>query len=74
MLCIYQHHMANEEVQELLFKVLVVGDMGTGKTAVIRRYVNHSYTDGYKATVSVVLLSHLIIFAHAFIRLELILH
>jgi Ras-related protein Rab-32 len=36
-----------------LFKVLVVGDMGTGKTAVIRRYVNHVYSEGYKATVRV---------------------
>lgn len=45
--------MADDEVQELLFKVLVVGDMGTGKTATIRRYVNHSYSEGYKATIGV---------------------
>jgi len=45
--------MGDEDAQELLFKVLVVGDMGTGKTAIIRRYVNHSYSDGYKATIGV---------------------
>jgi len=45
--------MGDDDAQELLFKVLVVGDMGTGKTAIIRRYVNHSYSDGYKATIGV---------------------
>eukprot|EP01087_Luapelamoeba_hula_P025040 TRINITY_DN974_c0_g1_i1.p1 TRINITY_DN974_c0_g1~~TRINITY_DN974_c0_g1_i1.p1 ORF type:complete len:226 (-),score=37.42 TRINITY_DN974_c0_g1_i1:151-780(-) len=45
--------MGDDDVQELLFKVLVVGDMGTGKTAIIRRYVNHSYSEGYKATIGV---------------------
>jgi len=45
--------MGDDEPHELLFKVLVVGDMGTGKTAIIRRYVNHTYSEGYKATIGV---------------------
>ncbi|KAL6051963.1 rab32, member RAS oncoprotein, variant 2 [Balamuthia mandrillaris] len=27
--------------------------MGAGKTAIIRRYVNHSYSEGYKSTIGV---------------------
>jgi len=42
-----------DEVTEYLYKVLVVGDMGTGKTAIIRQYVNHSYSESYKSTIGV---------------------
>jgi Ras-related protein Rab-32 len=45
--------MGSEEVTEYLYKVLVVGDMGTGKTAIIRQYVNHSYSESYKSTIGV---------------------
>ncbi|ELR24994.1 lightoid family protein [Acanthamoeba castellanii str. Neff] len=45
--------MGEEGVSEYLYKVLVVGDMGTGKTAIIRRYVNNMYSDSYKSTIGV---------------------
>jgi len=41
------------EVTEHLFKVLVVGEMGTGKTSIISRYVNNIFSRGYRATVGV---------------------
>jgi len=38
---------------EYLFKVLVVGDIGTGKTSLIRRYVHGTFSQQYKATIGV---------------------
>jgi small GTP-binding protein len=40
------------EQKEHLYKVLVVGDMGTGKTSLIKRYCSNIFTPHYKSTVS----------------------
>ncbi|KAM9500581.1 ras-related protein Rab-38 [Clarias gariepinus] len=39
--------------QERLLKVLVVGDLGVGKTAIIRRYVHQVFSHHYRATIGV---------------------
>jgi Ras-related protein Rab-38 len=39
--------------KEHLYKVLVIGDLGVGKTAVIRRYVHQTYSANYRATIGV---------------------
>jgi Ras-related protein Rab-32 len=39
------------ENREFLFKILVVGDIGTGKTSFIKRYVHNFFSQAYKATV-----------------------
>eukprot|EP00761_Pharyngomonas_kirbyi_P009372 gb/GECH01009388.1/.p1 GENE.gb/GECH01009388.1/~~gb/GECH01009388.1/.p1 ORF type:complete len:245 (+),score=60.01 gb/GECH01009388.1/:1-735(+) len=39
--------------KSLSFKVIVVGDIGVGKTSLISRYVFDKFTDGYKATLGV---------------------
>ncbi|KAF0023040.1 hypothetical protein F2P81_025021 [Scophthalmus maximus] len=39
--------------KEHLYKVLVIGDLGVGKTSVIRRYVHQSYSNNYRATIGV---------------------
>jgi Ras-related protein Rab-32 len=39
--------------KEFLFKVLVVGDMATGKTAIIRRCVEGAFSENYKTTIGV---------------------
>ncbi|XP_076026858.1 ras-related protein Rab-38b [Genypterus blacodes] len=39
--------------KEHLYKVLVIGDLGVGKTSVIRRYVHQSYSHNYRATIGV---------------------
>jgi len=39
--------------REIMYKVLVVGDIGVGKTSIIRRYVNRSFSTQYKTTVGV---------------------
>ncbi|KAM9788282.1 ras-related protein Rab-38b [Neosynchiropus ocellatus] len=39
--------------KEHLYKVLVIGDLGVGKTSVIRRYVHQTYSSNYRATIGV---------------------
>ncbi len=43
---------ATEGKQEHLYKVLVIGDLGTGKTSIIKRYVHQFFSPHYRATVS----------------------
>lgn len=39
--------------KEHLYKVLVIGDLGVGKTSIIRRYVHQTYSNNYRATIGV---------------------
>ncbi|KAF7721982.1 rab32, member RAS oncoprotein [Apophysomyces ossiformis] len=41
------------EYREYLYKILVVGDLGTGKTSIIRRYVHNIFSSNYKSTIGV---------------------
>ncbi len=41
------------ELEEHLFKVLVVGDVNCGKTSIIKRYVHGTFNLNYKATIGV---------------------
>ena len=38
---------------EKLFKVLLIGDPGVGKTSFVQRYTNDAFKDDYKGTVGV---------------------
>ena len=42
-----------QDHEEPLLKILVIGESGVGKTAVIGRYVHDKFYQGYKATVGV---------------------
>jgi len=37
---------------EYLFKILVIGDLGVGKTSIIKRIVHSIFNQHYKSTVS----------------------
>ncbi|XP_018327052.1 ras-related protein Rab-32 isoform X2 [Agrilus planipennis] len=36
-----------------LYKILVIGDLGTGKTSIIKRYVHEFFSQHYRATIGV---------------------
>lgn len=43
---------ADDFVRVCKYKVLVIGDRNTGKTSIIKRYVQHHFSDYYTTTVS----------------------
>ena len=38
---------------EFLYKILVIGELGTGKTSFIKRYVHAFFSQHYRATIGV---------------------
>lgn len=45
--------MQNNHHKEHLYKILVIGDLGVGKTSIIKRYVHHNFSPNYRATIGV---------------------
>eukprot|EP01061_Rhynchopus_euleeides_P005466 TRINITY_DN14714_c0_g1_i1.p1 TRINITY_DN14714_c0_g1~~TRINITY_DN14714_c0_g1_i1.p1 ORF type:complete len:224 (+),score=72.18 TRINITY_DN14714_c0_g1_i1:358-1029(+) len=45
--------MAEGDKTELLYKILVVGDVGVGKTSLVKRYAHGLWAPNYKATIGV---------------------
>jgi GTPase SAR1 family protein len=37
--------------KDIVLKILVIGELGTGKTAIIQRYTRNTYSGNYLATV-----------------------
>ena len=42
-----------DQKREYLFKVLVIGELATGKTALVKRYVHNFFSEHYRATVKI---------------------
>lgn len=44
---------SGSEKKEHLYKILVIGELGTGKTSIIKRYVHQFFSQHYRATIGV---------------------
>lgn len=44
---------ASPDKREHLYKILVIGELGTGKTSFIKRYVHQFFSQNYRATIGV---------------------
>ncbi|XP_060537271.1 ras-related protein Rab-32 isoform X3 [Cylas formicarius] len=44
---------SSSKPKDHLYKILVIGDLGTGKTSIIKRYVHRFFTQHYRATIGV---------------------
>ena len=43
----------DDEEYSMIFKVILTGDSGVGKTNILSRYVNDTFSDSTKSTVGV---------------------
>lgn len=44
---------ASKPTKDHLYKILVIGDLGAGKTSIIKRYVHDFFSQHYRATIGV---------------------
>ncbi|KAL8625219.1 rab32, member RAS oncoprotein [Nucella lapillus] len=49
----YHNGSGGIEKKEHLYKILVIGELGTGKTSIIKRYVHQFFSQHYRATIGV---------------------
>ncbi|XP_076759208.1 RAS oncogene family member Rab32 isoform X2 [Xylocopa sonorina] len=60
------------EKREHLYKILVIGELGVGKTSIIKRYVHQFFSQHYRATIGVDFALKVLNWdPHTFIRLQL---
>jgi small GTP-binding protein len=56
--------------RECLFKIIVIGDIATGKTSLIQRYVREAIPANYKPTLGVDFATKIVTFDDTLIRLQ----
>ena len=42
-----------EDTFQFIFKLILIGNSGTGKTSIINRFINEKFEDSYKCTIGV---------------------
>ena len=50
---IWQKEISEPSDSDRLFRVIVVGDFGVGKSSFVLRLADNTYTDGYTTTIGV---------------------
>ena len=63
--------MSTEITSKILLKVIILGESGVGKTALLNHYVNDQYIESYKATIGVDLLTKNIKIDHKLVALQM---
>uniref|UniRef100_A0A673GXL9 RAB38, member RAS oncogene family n=1 Tax=Sinocyclocheilus rhinocerous TaxID=307959 RepID=A0A673GXL9_9TELE len=63
--------MQNHHLKEHLYKILVIGDLGVGKTSIIKRYVHQNFSPNYRATIGVDFALKVLNLAQETVRLQL---
>ncbi|XP_056612393.1 ras-related protein Rab-38 [Triplophysa dalaica] len=63
--------MQNHHLKEHLYKILVIGDLGVGKTSIIKRYVHQNFSANYRATIGVDFALKVLSLEHETVRLQL---
>ncbi|KAL3093640.1 hypothetical protein niasHT_026678 [Heterodera trifolii] len=56
--------------RECLFKIIVIGDISTGKTSLIQRFIHNSMSGNYKPTLGVDFATKLVQFEDTLVRLQ----
>uniref|UniRef100_A0A183BWF6 Ras-related protein Rab-32 n=1 Tax=Globodera pallida TaxID=36090 RepID=A0A183BWF6_GLOPA len=56
--------------RECLFKIIVIGDISTGKTSLIQRFIHNNMSGNYKPTLGVDFATKLVQFEDTLIRLQ----
>lgn len=47
----WQHNKASSLISNMIFKIVVIGEAGVGKTSIINRYVDNRYEEKYAPTL-----------------------
>lgn len=67
----FHRTMQNHHLKEHLYKILVIGDLGVGKTSIIKRYVHQNFSANYRATIGVDFALKVLSLEHETVRLQL---